>query len=430
MDGIKYIEDSAVEKFVKSANQIEDMSNSSIKIPYAKYISKYNSASKTILPIIAKLNLKKYIFLNEELPNFDFSFEGRLKSEYSFFDKIIKQAIKKEINPDNISDDKDDELHYALYDIFAFRIILNSISYNVDKAICTYNERKKAYQYQFSTSNEKKLQTIKNGDVITFSDGTSISVTPDNLVFMNNVVYVMSENGSYLPINGSKITTTDRFTLDKALYQIKDKLSSFYEANGYKHIEDRDKDYVKNSKTLTYPAKDSQGKVITDLKNRLTSENPLDLIARLKRYNIKNKKNMHTSNGKFIPCYQSLHQTYYYEPYDIYFEDQIRTIHMHNIAEYDEHFGHDVYKSNRLDENSLSKLPSFITYSKEIVDNEPQYSYKIHDMEYSVKKSFGITLEEFIETINNLDNKNNSDTQDAPGNNSHETPDSEEGLEI
>lgn len=429
MDGIKYIEDSAVEKFIKSANQLHQMDNS-INIDYAKYIAKYNHASKRILPIIAKLNLKKFQFLSESLPNFNFDFEGRLKSEYSFFDKIIRQAIEKGINPDNISTNKDDEPYYALYDIFAFRVILNSVSYNVDRAICTYNERKKAYQYQFANSNAKKLQNIKSGDVITFSDGNSITVTPNNLTLMNNVVYVISENGSYLPINGSKITKTDRSTLDKALYQIKDTLSSFYEANGYKHIENRDKDYVKNPKTLRHFVRDSQNRLITDLKNRMTSENTLDLIARLKRYNIKNRESMHLSNGKFIPCYQSLHQTYYYEPYDIYFEDQIRTIHMHNIAEYSEHFGHDVYKSNRLDENSLSKLPSFITYSKEIIDGKPQYLYQIHDMEYSVEKSFGISLEEFIEAMNKLNSKNNPDTKNTPDNNSHETPGSEEGPEI
>lgn len=142
MDEIKYIEDSAVEKFIKSANQLHQMDNS-INIDYPKYIAKYNQASKTILPLIAKLNFKKYIFLSEELPNFDFSFEGRLKSEYSFFDKIIRQTIEKETNHDNVLDNNDSELYYALYDIFAFRIILNSVSYDVDKAICTYNERKK-----------------------------------------------------------------------------------------------------------------------------------------------------------------------------------------------------------------------------------------------------------------------------------------------
>lgn len=429
MDEIKYIEDSAVEKFIKSANQLHQMDNS-INIDYPKYIAKYNQASKTILPLIAKLNFKKYIFLSEELPNFDFSFEGRLKSEYSFFDKIIRQTIEKETNHDNVLDNNDSELYYALYDIFAFRIILNSVSYDVDKAICTYNERKKSYQYQFGTSATKKLQTIKNDDVITFSDGKTITVTSDNLVFMNNAVYIMSENGSYLPINGSKITIKDRSTLDKALYQIKDKLSSFYEANGYKHIEHRDKDYVKNPKVLTYPIKSSQGKVISSLKNRMSFENPLALINQLKGHGIKSKDDIHISNGKFLPCYQSLHQTYYYEPYDIYFEDQIRTIHMHNIAEYSEQFGHDVYKSNRLDENSLGKLPSFITYSKEIVNGKSQYSYQIRDMEYSVEKSFGITLEEFIERMNMINSKNKPDCPAAPGNSSHEAPDSEEGLEI
>lgn len=81
---------------------------------------------------------------------------------------------------------------------------------------------------------------------------------------------------------------------------------------------------------------------------------------------------------------------------------------MHNIAEYSSTFGHDVYKSNRIDGNSLSKLPTFITYSKKTVRGKPEYSYTIQNMEYSVEKSFGISLEEFEELydqFNKLRNK-------------------------
>lgn len=405
MDEMKYIEDSSIEKFIKASNQLKQMDNS-INIDYAKYISIYTAASKTILPIIAKLSLKKFIFLHEQFPNFDFDFEGRLKAEYSFFDKILRQALEKNITSDKCNSPETQQLYYALYDIFAFRIILNSISYDVDNAICVYNKKKHIYEYQFTSSDQEDTHTIKPQDVITFSDGKSVVITSDNLTFMHNRVYLISENGSYLPINGSKITKRDRTTLDSALYSIKDKLSLFYKDNGYKHISDRDKDYVNNPKGLKYQIKDSKDKPITNLKNIISSENSENAINRIKRYNkTSNRKDVQSSKGPFLPCYQSLHQTYYYEPYDIYFEDQIRTIHMHNIAEYDSHFGHDAYKSNRLDENSLSKLPTFITYSREIVDGIPQYSYKIHDMEYSVEKSFGISLEDFIQAMNNLDRK-------------------------
>lgn len=405
MEGMKYIKESVIEKFIKAANTLHKYDNS-IDIDYTKYISQYNSASKTLLPIIAKLNLKTYIFLCEEFPNFDFDFEGRLKAEFSFYEKIIDKALSKSA--------------YEGYDIFAFRIILNSVSYDINTAFCTHNDKKDIYEYKFKCKDKKEALAINVGDTITLQDGESIIVTPDNLTFMNNRVYVISENGSYLSLSGSKITKRDRSTLNPLLYDIEDKLSVFYKENGYEHLSNRDKDYVKFSKKLKYPIKDSKGKAITNLKNIMNSENSLAVITRLKQLleqhnsKISDINNVKLSNGKFLPCYQSLQQTYYYEPYDIYFEDQIRTIHMHNIAENDAHFAHDTYKTNRLDKNSFSKLPTFITFSKKIIDGEPQYSYKIHDIEYSIEKTFKMSLEDFITDIKKKEEEENKALNKTP----------------
>lgn len=410
MDAIKYIEDTVIEKFIKSAKKLNDF-DPSIDIDYGKYISIYNSASKTLLPLMAKLNFEKFIFLNKEFPNLVFDFEGRLKSEYSFFDKIIKQAIMQSA-PIN----SEDSIPFALYDIFAFRIILKSVSYDIDTAICQYNEKRRKYEYKFTTNeldedDKKSIYKINADDTIKLSDGTCVTVTSNNITLMNNTVYIISENGSYIPLNGAKIIKQDRSTLTKMLYTVKDKLSSYYEENSFEHVSFRDRDYVKNPKSLKYAVKNSNNETITDLKNKLSSESTLSVIHRLKNHskNMTSKDNINMTLGKPLPCYQSLQQTYYYSPYDTYFEDQIRTIYMHNVAEYSKFFGHDVYKSNRLDENSLSKLPTFITYSKDMVNGNPEYSYKINDMEYSVEKSFGISLEEFIEKMHEL-NKSHRDT--------------------
>lgn len=94
MDAVKLLEDSCVEKFIKASQQINKL-NPSINIDYGKYISMYNTASKTLLPLMAKLKLNDFIFLCTKFPNLDFSFEGRLKAEYSYFNKIIKQSLNK-----------------------------------------------------------------------------------------------------------------------------------------------------------------------------------------------------------------------------------------------------------------------------------------------------------------------------------------------
>ena len=212
---------------------------------------------------------------------------------------------------------------------------------------------------------------------------------------MNNRIYVITESGSYLPINGAKIVKSDRSTLDNLLYDIQNELSQFYEENSdFEHLENRDKDYVKHPKKLKYS--------ISGLKDTLANASPDILIKRLKYHRIDDKDSINISRGPFLPCYQSLHQSYYYRPYNTFFENQIRTIHMHNIAEYSSTFGHDVYKSNRMDENSLSKLPTFITYSRKILRGKPNYSYEIHDIDYSVQKSFGISLEDFYKQYHEI----------------------------
>lgn len=409
-----YVEDSCVEKFIKSANQIHTL-DSSINIDYGKYIAEYNKASKTLLPLVAKLKLKDFIFLCTKFPNFDFTFEGRLKSEYSYFDKIIKSYVenssahinRRDINPNSF-----------LYDIFAFRIVLNAISYNIDDTFSTIDERKKNLSYKFSTPqcDKKESYKINEGDTIQFANGTKIVITKNNLVEMNGKIYVISENGSYLPINGSQIIKKDRFMLTRALYTIQDALSQFYQENNFEELDGRYKDFVKNPKrkplkyktTIPTPSYILNAKrnthSISKLGDLLDNTSPDIAIAKLQHYGI-SKNNIIISRSLPLPCYQSLHQSYCYKPYNVYFENQIRTVHMHNIAEYSPSFGHDVYKSNRIDENSLSKLPTFIIYSKKIVRGKPEYSYTIQNMEYSVEKSFGISLEEFYNQFNKLHNK-------------------------
>lgn len=390
MDSIKYIEDSCVERFIKSAKQIHAF-DPSINIDYAKYIEDYNKASKVLLPLMAKLKLKDFVFLCTKFPNLDFTFEGRLKSEYSYFNKIIKEHIDgKSVSSTH--------LRSLLYDTFAFRIILNSVSYGVSDSFFITNEKRNRKEYQFVTGNQeddRKTYRLNEGDIIQFSNGDNITITSDNIVDMNNKIYVITEGGSYLPINGAKIVKSDRFTLDKLLYDIQDALLQFYEENGdFEHLKDRDKDYVK------YPKKSKYS--ISGLKNTISNLSLDVILKRLKACGIYSKNNLKGSKGEFLPCYQSLHQSYYYRPYNIYFENQIRTIHMHNVAEYSASFGHDVYKSNRIDENSLSKLPTFITYSKRMVRGKLNYSYDIHDMDYSVHKSFGISLEDFYKQYHKI----------------------------
>lgn len=391
MDSIKYIEDSCVKRFIKSAKQIHEF-DPSINIDYGKYIEDYNKASKILLPLMAKLKLKDFIFLCTKFPNLDFTFEGRLKSEYSYFNKIIKEHI------DGKFLDSSTHSRSLVYDTFAFRIILNSVSYDVNDSFSITNEKKNRKEYQFVTGsqdNDNKTYRLNEGDIIQFSNGDSISVTSDNIVDMNNRIYVITESGSYLPINGAKIVKSDRSTLDNLLYDIQNELSQFYEENSdFEHLENRDKDYVKHPKKLKYS--------ISGLKDTLANASPDILIKRLKYHRIDDKDSINISRGPFLPCYQSLHQSYYYRPYNTFFENQIRTIHMHNIAEYSSTFGHDVYKSNRMDENSLSKLPTFITYSRKILRGKPNYSYEIHDIDYSVQKSFGISLEDFYKQYHEI----------------------------
>lgn len=402
MDSIKYVEDSCVKRFIKSAKQIHTF-DPSINIDYGKYIEDYNKASKILLPLMAKLKLKDFVFLCDKFPNLDFTFEGRLKSEYSYFNKVIKEHI------DGKSLGSSSPLRSLLYDTFAFRIILNSASHDVNDSFFITDEKKNRKDYQFVTGSQdddRKTYKLNEGDIIQFSNGDSISVTSDNIVDMNNRIYVITETGSYLPINGAKVVKNDRTTLDNLLYEIQDALSQFYEENSnFEHIEDRDKDYVKHPKKLKY--------AISGLKDTLVDESPDILIKRLKDHKIDDKDSINIARGPFLPCYQSLHQSYYYRPYNIYFENQIRTIHMHNIAEYSTTFGHDVYKSNRMDENSLSKLPTFITYSRKMVRGKPNYSYEIHDIDYSVQKSFGISLEDFYKQYHEIHNSI-EDTKEGP----------------
>lgn len=402
-----YIEDSCVEKFIKSAKQIHSF-DSSIDIDYGKYIAEYNKASKTLLPIVAKLKLKDFIFLCTRFPNFDFTFEGRLKSEYSYFNKVIKAYVTKSSIPANI-------LNSFLYDIFAYRIILNSISYNINSSFSTIDEKKKKVSYHFTTSqcDENKYYKINVGDIIQFVNGNRVTISKDNIVKMNNKIYVMTENGSYLPITGAQIIKEDRFTLTQALYDIQDALDQFYQKNNFEEVEGRNKDYVKHPKrkpvkfaitSLNHNIGKTETYAISDLKTILNNTSPNIAIEKMKNY-LTSTNDITTAKGPSLPCYQSLHKTYCYKPYNIYFENQIRTIHMHNIAEYSSTFGHDVYKSNRIDENSLSKLPTFITYSQKRVRGKPEYSYRIQNMEYSVEKSFGISLEEFYDEFNKLHNR-------------------------
>lgn len=416
MDTINYIEDSTVEKFINAANRIHEF-DPSININYGKYISIYTKASKTLLPIIAKLKLNDYIFLCKKFPNFNFDFEGRLKSEYSYFNKIIKQSIEKS------SDITDSDLQLLLYDIFAFRIVLNSVSYDINDAFYTFNERRKQDKYMFTEVKNETENTfqIKPGDILSFANGDCVTVTSTNLTRLNNKIYIMSDDGSYLPLNGAKIVKNDSSTLIKAIYTIQDELLQFYKENNFEHIEDRDKDYVANPKTLKYRIVDSHKNKITNLKDIMAKKSPSDSIKALKHYQseyfnktVQNTRDIKIGRGKPLPCYQSLHQTYYYKPYNVYFENQIRTSYMHNVAEYNPVFGHDAYKSNRIDENSLSKLPTFITYSKRMVRGKPEYSYNIHNIEYSVKKSFGISLEEFIEQMQELHNDVKEGERDEP----------------
>lgn len=410
MDISNYVKDSCVQKFIKSANQIHTL-DSSINIDYGKYIAEYNKASKTLLPLVAKLKLKDFIFLCTKFPNFDFTFEGRLKSEYSYFNKIIKSYVENSSVPIEHRKNNPDSF---FYDIFAFRIVLNSISYNIDDSFSTIDKKGKVH-YKFTTfkCDEKEAYKINEGDTIRFADGTKIVITKDNLVEMNSKIYVISENGSYLPINRAQIVKEDRSALTEALYNIQDALDQFYQENNFEELEGRNKDYVKNPKmqelkfikTISNPNSSVSTYPISNLKDKITNTSPNITIAKLKRYGLESTNDITSTKGGFIPCYQSLHKGYCYKPYNVYFENQIRTIHMHNIAEYSSTFGHDVYKSNRIDENSLSKLPAFITYSKKTVRGKPEYSYTIQNMEYSVKKSFGISLEEFYDQFNKLRNK-------------------------
>lgn len=241
MDSIKYIEDSCVKRFIKSAKQIHEF-DPSINIDYGKYIEDYNKASKILLPLMAKLKLKDFIFLCTKFPNLDFTFEGRLKSEYSYFNKIIKEHI------DGKFLDSSTHSRSLVYDTFAFRIILNSVSYDVNDSFSITNEKKNRKEYQFVTGSQdddRKTYKLNEGDIIQFSNGDSISVTSDNIVDMNNRIYVITESGSYLPINGAKIVKSDRSTLDNLLYDIQNELSQFYEENSdFEHLENRDRKSV------------------------------------------------------------------------------------------------------------------------------------------------------------------------------------------
>ncbi len=286
-----------------------------------------------------------YKFLYDKYPEVDFSMSGRLKSEYSHYEKIIRKFInliqKDELKPVQILDD------------YAMKINICSVNYHVDK-ISVDDEGiyidSGAEQFRISNPMPLAPEYAKRNKLATDAfefnyNGRTITVIVEddkkNILIDNNIPYILTsldDKEVKLSLN-SAVTYKKSFKEDLVPYcQAMQKDTSAF-LNCKKFETKKIKDYIKNPKESGYSS---------------------------------------------IQC------SYYSEEEALGIECQTRTYDMELFNSWERKIAYKP-KENKISINSLDKVPVYV-YTTMFPDGV--YSYKMSEAE-CFEHVYGMSLKEY-----------------------------------
>lgn len=414
-------------KFAGTESFIKAMYQLSFDVHPGKYIEDYTKLEKIKEDIVEKF-FAIYKAISQKCPNIRLSAEGRLKTYPSYLEKVYKKE------KENILNGKKEEA--IIYDMSAFRIIVVSVIDSLEQVTSKQNEKTGQTEYFYRTREKEhlaqgKIKKINVGDMIHINDNTSIKVTLDNLITTpNGSVSIKNEMGDSFSLNGRTIEKDDRSSTMKAVYEVRDALEEYTKQNDFQYLPVRDKDRVANPKTKP------ESHVFKS--NRYTKEFILDLLAEIQHVNMSLMDNNFTSRvieniqqiqqqgleriketkkekrkflkqnpskrvykrDAYLPEYQSYHLGYL-DPVTGYpFEIQLRTLHMHRVAEHNELIGHNSYKELEIDDSAPLRVPFTFVFKKSY-DEKGQLFFEKDYISDAVlyKKMFGKTKEEVFAEI-------------------------------
>lgn len=414
-------------KFTGTESFIKAMYQLSFDVHPGKYIEDYTKLEKIKEDIVKKF-FTIYKAISLKCPNIRISAEGRLKTYPSYLEKVYKKE------KENILNGKKEEA--IIYDMSAFRMIIVSVIDSLEQVTSKQNKKTGQLEYFYRTreSNNPAQTVIKKiniGDTIHINANTSVQVTADNL-FTNpdGSISIKNELGDSFSLNGRTIEKDDRSSTMKAVYEVRDALEEYTKQNDFQYLPLRDKDRIANPKIK------HESHVFKS--NKYTKEFILDLLAEIEHINMSLMDNNFTSKvieniqqiqqqgleriketkkekckflkqnpskrvykrDAYLPEYQSYHLGYL-DPVTGYpFEIQLRSLHMHRVAEHNELIGHNTYKELEIDDSAPLRVPFTFVFKKSYDSNGQLFFEKDYiqdDVLY--KKMFGKTKEEVFAEI-------------------------------
>ncbi len=412
-----------IDSFIKAMYQLSFDTNP------GKYIEDYNKLGSIKEDVINKY-FDMYVAISKKCPHIKISAEGRIKTLPSYLEKVYKK--EKEILRLKQEDD------VMIYDMSAFRMIVVSIIHSLEQVTSMQNNKtgKLEYFYRIKEKDRQNpgqttiiIKKINVGDTIHINEVTTIRVTPDNLLTMSDgATCIKNEFGDLFTLNGRKIEKDDRSSTMKAVYELRDAVEEYTKENGYQYIPLRDKDRIAHPKTKAeshiFKSSRYTKEFIINLlleleKNKfmlmdetltqkvmdeIQKHEKTDALKKLREERLRFLKE-HPEKRKYqrdayLPEYQSYHLGYF-DPITGYpFEIQLRSLHMHRVAEHHPLIGHNTYKKLEIDDIAPLRVPFTFVFKKSYTDNGQLLFEKTYiDDDVLYKKMYGKTKEEVFSEI-------------------------------
>lgn len=412
-----------IDGFIRAMYQLSPNSNP------GKYIADYANLERIKEDIVNKF-FDLFVGVSKKCPHISISAEGRLKTYPSYLEKVYKKE------KENL--EKGIEQEPIIYDMFAFRMIVVSITDSLEQVTSSPNKRTGQLEYFYRVKDKEnvtqtKIKKINIGDAIHINANTSIKVSQDNMITNpDGSISIRNEVGDSFILTGKTIEKDDRSSTMNAVYEVRAALEEYTKQNGFEYISIRDKDRIAHPKTkkeahifkspkytkefiidllteinkidLSLMDKNFTQKIIENVRQQQQGQQEIEKIRQTKNEHLnflkQNPAKRNYKRDAYLPEYQSYHLGYF-DPNNGYpFEIQLRSLYMHRIAEHNSLIGHNSYKELEIDDSAPLRVPFTFVFKKSCDSNGKFFFEKDYiqdDILY--KKMYGKTKEEVFAEI-------------------------------